>query len=89
MWSATWPRQVRKMAEDFLKKYIQLTVGSMELAANHNILQIVDVVTEYEKEAKLMTLLQEIGQDNTQKAIIFCQTKRKVDNVTRSMKRSG
>jgi len=89
MWSATWPKEVRKMAEDFLQKYIHLTVGSMELAANHSILQIVDVCTEYEKEEKLMKLLNEMSQDKTQKTIIFCQTKRKVDTITRTMRRSG
>jgi len=89
MWSATWPREVRKMAEDFLGRYIHLTVGSTDLAANHNILQIVDVCSEYEKEQKLMKLLNEMSQDKTQKTIIFCQTKRKTDNITRTMRRSG
>lgn len=52
MWSATWPREVQKMAEDFLKEYIQINVGSLQLSANHNILQIVDVCQDYEKENK-------------------------------------
>ena len=52
MWSATWPREVRKLAEDFLKDYTQLNVGSMDLSANHNILQIVDVCREADKESK-------------------------------------
>merc|ERR1719431_469391 len=89
MWSATWPKEVRKLAGDFLRDYIQLTVGSQELSANHNILQIVDVCTEGEKEEKLMRLLNEMSQSKTEKTIIFCQTKRKVDNITRIMRRSG
>lgn len=52
MWSATWPKEVRNLAEDFLKEYIQLNVGSLSLAANHNILQIVDVCQEMEKDTK-------------------------------------
>lgn len=52
MWSATWPKEVRQLAEDFLKDYIQINVGALELSANHNILQIVDVCLENEKEHK-------------------------------------
>merc|ERR1712183_863066 len=52
MWSATWPKEVRNLAEDFLKDYIQLNVGSLSLSANHNILQIVDVCQEIEKDTK-------------------------------------
>ena len=52
MWSATWPKEVRVLAEDFLKDHIQINVGSLTLAANHNILQIIDVCQENEKENK-------------------------------------
>lgn len=52
MWSATWPKEVQSLAEDFLINYIQLNVGSLTLAANHNILQIVEVCQEHEKEQK-------------------------------------
>lgn len=52
MWSATWPKDVRKLAEDFLKEYIQLNIGALQLSANHNILQIIDVCDENEKEFK-------------------------------------
>lgn len=52
MWSATWPKEVRQLAEDFLKDYVQINVGALELSANHNILQIVDVCMENEKDDK-------------------------------------
>lgn len=52
MWSATWPKEVRKLARDFLKDPIHLNVGSQNLSANNNILQIVDVCQEHEKETK-------------------------------------
>merc|ERR1712141_648774 len=47
-----------------------------ELHANHDILQIVDVCEEYEKEAK-------------SKILIFVETKRKADELTRLMRRDG
>lgn len=52
MWSATWPKEVRQLAEDFLKDYVQINVGALQLSANHNILQIVDVCSDMEKEDK-------------------------------------
>jgi len=55
MWSATWPKEVQTLAETFLKNYIQINIGSTHLTANHNILQIVDVCSEDEKEAKYDT----------------------------------
>nr|KAF6415469.1 DEAD-box helicase 5 [Molossus molossus] len=50
MWSATWPKEVRQLAEDFLKDYIHINIGALELSANHNILQIVDVCHDVEKD---------------------------------------
>ncbi|XP_014604505.1 PREDICTED: ATP-dependent RNA helicase p62-like isoform X1 [Polistes canadensis] len=91
MWSATWPKEVRNLAEEYLTDYTQLNIGSLTLAANHNILQIVDVCQEHEKESKLGTLLQEIGNvnDDGGKTIIFVETKKKVENITRNIRRYG
>lgn len=52
MFSATWPNEVKKMAEDFLHDYVQVNIGALKLSANHNIVQIVDVVEEAEKDDK-------------------------------------
>ncbi|XP_012222025.1 probable ATP-dependent RNA helicase DDX17 [Linepithema humile] len=89
MWSATWPKEVKNLAEDFLKDYAQINVGSLQLAANHNILQIIDVCQDYEKETKLSTLLKEIMAETENKTIVFIETKRRVDEITRKMKRDG
>ncbi|PNF25831.1 putative ATP-dependent RNA helicase DDX17 [Cryptotermes secundus] len=89
MWSATWPKEVRNLAEEFLKDYIQINVGSLQLSANHNILQIIDVCQEYEKEQKLSTLLKEIMAEKENKSIVFIETKRRVDEITRKMRRDG
>merc|ERR1712106_403286 len=89
MWSATWPKEVRKLAEDFLRDYVQLTVGSLNLTANHNILQIVDVCTENDKDQKLVQLLTEMSQTKLQKTMIFIETKRKVNDTTSTLRRNG
>ncbi|XP_028029194.1 ATP-dependent RNA helicase dbp2-like isoform X2 [Bombyx mandarina] len=89
MWSATWPREVQNLAEEFLHDYIQINIGSLELSANHNILQIVDVCEEWEKNDKLITLLTEISSEEETKTIIFAETKRRVDDICKAINRAG
>ncbi|XP_078609759.1 putative ATP-dependent RNA helicase DDX17 [Branchiostoma floridae x Branchiostoma japonicum] len=89
MWSATWPKEVRQLAEEFLHEYIQVNIGALSLCANHNILQIIDVVHEHEKDHKLIRLLEEIMGEKENKTIIFVETKRRVDDLTRRMRRDG
>ncbi|XP_037113452.1 probable ATP-dependent RNA helicase DDX17 isoform X1 [Syngnathus acus] len=89
MWSATWPKEVRQLAEDFLKDYVQINVGALELSANHNILQIVDVCMDSEKDNKLIQLMEEIMAEKENKTIIFVETKKRCDDLTRRMRRDG
>ncbi|XP_041859099.1 probable ATP-dependent RNA helicase DDX17 [Melanotaenia boesemani] len=89
MWSATWPKEVRQLAEDFLKEYVQINIGALELSANHNILQIVDVCMENEKDQKLIQLMEEIMAEKENKTIIFVETKKRCDDLTRKMRRDG
>ncbi|KAG5879441.1 hypothetical protein JTB14_027680 [Gonioctena quinquepunctata] len=89
MWSATWPKQVQALAEEFLVNYVQINVGGLSLSANHNIKQIVEVCDESEKEEKLNNLLKEVGSDRQNKIIVFVETKKKVDDITKVIKREG
>lgn len=89
MFSATWPREVRNLAEEFLRDYIQINIGSLDLSANHNIVQIIDVCEENEKDPKLMKLLNEIAQENDRKTIVFTETKRRTDEIVRNINRRG
>ncbi|XP_058836792.1 uncharacterized protein LOC131693185 [Topomyia yanbarensis] len=89
MWSATWPKEIRKLAEEFLRDYIQINIGSLNLAANENILQIIDCCQEYEKQDRLFKLLNQLSQQGHLKSIIFVETKRKVDQIVGIIKRNG
>lgn len=40
MFSATWPKEVKQLAEEYLIDYVQINIGSLNLSANHNILQV-------------------------------------------------
>ncbi|KAF8170117.1 P-loop containing nucleoside triphosphate hydrolase protein [Pholiota molesta] len=86
MFSATWPKDVQKLANvRFPKDMIQVNVGSMELTANHNIQQIVDVVSDFEKRNKLIKHLDQISAENA-KVLIFVATKRVADDITKYLR---
>lgn len=93
MWSATWPKEVRKLAADFLgEDYIQLNIGSLELSANHNIRQTFKLCTDADKDEQLQTLLESIydGSDrDVGKIIIFAETKARVESVARFIRGFG
>ncbi|THH16657.1 hypothetical protein EW146_g4016 [Bondarzewia mesenterica] len=88
MFSATWPKDVQKLASDFLKDMIQVNIGSMELTANHNIKQIVEVCSDFEKRSKLIKHLDQISAENA-KVLIFVGTKRVADDITKYLRQDG
>ncbi|CAK5268779.1 unnamed protein product [Mycena citricolor] len=88
MFSATWPKEVQRLANDFLKDMIQVNIGSMELTANHNITQIVEVCSDFEKRGKLVKHLDQIGSENA-KVLIFVGTKRVADDITKYLRQDG
>ncbi|PSN66793.1 hypothetical protein BS50DRAFT_600440 [Corynespora cassiicola Philippines] len=76
MWSATWPKEVRQLAADYQKDWIQVNIGSMDLSANHRIQQIVEH-------------LETIMDDKNNKILIFTGTKRVADEITRFLRQDG
>jgi len=89
MYSATWPIEVQQLAEDYLCDYMHVNIGSQELSANKNITQIMEICQEHEKEMKLLKLVRELTKDTDPKTLIFVETKRKADELTRYMRREG
>ena len=89
MWSATWPKEVKQLAADYLNDPIQVQIGSLELAASHTITQIVEVVTDFEKRDRLAKHLETASQDQESKIIIFASTKRTCDEITSYLRAEG
>ncbi|CAB4058240.1 DBP3 [Lepeophtheirus salmonis] len=52
LFSATWPDSIRKLAHEFLKSPIKVTIGSEDLAAGKTVTQIVEVVDERSRDGK-------------------------------------
>ena len=60
----------------------------MELTANHNITQIVEVCSDFEKRTKLIKHLDIISAQNA-KVLIFVGTKRVADEITKYLRQDG
>merc|ERR1712224_355120 len=83
MWSATWPKEVQRLARELCKEDpVHINIGSIELKASHNIKQYVELVQEYQKKQRCLDLVNNLIQDGS-KIIIFTETKRGADNLTR------
>ncbi|XP_062213130.1 DEAD-box ATP-dependent RNA helicase 40-like isoform X2 [Phragmites australis] len=86
MYTATWPKEVRRIADDLLVHPVQVTIGSVdELVANSAITQHIEVITPSEKLRRLEQILR--SQDSGSKILIFCTTKRMCDQLARTLTR--
>ncbi|KAK4691684.1 hypothetical protein P7C70_g9296, partial [Phenoliferia sp. Uapishka_3] len=88
MFSATWPKEVQKLAHEYLNDFAQVTIGSMELSANVNITQIIEVCSDFEKRGKLVKHLEKISAESA-KVLIFIGTKRVADDLTKYLRQDG
>ncbi|KAF4657693.1 ATP-dependent RNA helicase dbp2 [Perkinsus olseni] len=93
MWSATWPKEVQHLARDICNEEpVLVTVGRSGHAC-HNIQQYVEVVDNNMKPERLLALMQAAsaatGGGWTDKTLIFCDTKRGADDITRLLRRDG
>ena len=88
MWSATWPKDVQNLASDYLHDYYQVTVGSLDLAGNKDVTQVVEVCSDQDK---YRTLLKNLRESLTAKdrVLVFVETKKGCDMLTRSLRMDG
>jgi ATP-dependent RNA helicase DBP3 len=91
MFSATWPEEVRVLANTFLNqsKTVRVVVGGDELSANHSVTQIVECTEtdSRKRDHKLCGLLANYHKSRTNKILIFVLYKKEavqVENMVRS-----
>jgi ATP-dependent RNA helicase DDX3X len=75
MFSATFPKNIQKLAADFLHDYVFLTVGRVG-STTENITQQFESCTDYNKKD---LLLQHINRSKDGLTLIFVQTKKEAD----------
>lgn len=83
--TATWPKEVRRIASEFLNNPCIIYVGnSDQLKANKDIAQVVHVVDDMRRKDEI---LQDIIRNEGQGArvIVFTSTKRMADQLERSL----
>ncbi|XP_030544725.2 DEAD-box ATP-dependent RNA helicase 46 isoform X1 [Rhodamnia argentea] len=86
MYTATWPKEVRKIAADLLVNPVQVNIGNVdELVANKSITQHVELLAPMEKHRRLEQILR--SQEPGSKIIIFCSTKKMCDQLARNLSR--
>ena len=82
MFSATWPEEIRNLADKFLNHdMIKVTVGSDELSANHRVTQIVECVQAFEKDKKLTHLLESYHKTRKNRILIFVLYKKEAADL--------
>jgi len=85
MWSATWPREIQRLARDFCREDpVKITIGAEELSANPDIKQEIMVVDDHSKRDRFMEWVRgTVGSED--KVLIFTETKRGADSLCREL----
>lgn len=77
MFSATFPAQIQRLASDFMRDYIFLTVGRVG-SASKDVKQVVEYVEDQDKLEVLMKFLLTVEEGLI---LIFVETKRSCDYI--------
>lgn len=90
MFSATWPNSIRKLAQEFLREPVKVTVGSPDLGANQNIKQIVEVLSDgRDKEQKLIELLNKYHSSRKNRILVFALYKKEAARLESMLQKRG
>merc|ERR1719424_2560892 len=92
--TATWPKSVGRIANDFLRAATQVQIGNRdELKGNQDIIQSIRVCTAYDKKRILMEILKQAGigdrNNSESKGLVFCGTKKCCDQLAYELGRQG
>lgn len=80
MFSATWPREVRNLAQDYLHRPVYIQIGSHEATANKDITQEVMICNgQRDKSENLFEILNKI--DRAERVIVFTNTKKLCESL--------
>ncbi|XP_037002953.2 probable ATP-dependent RNA helicase DDX43 [Artibeus jamaicensis] len=80
MTSATWPYEVRRLAQSYLKQPMIVYVGTLDLVAVSTVKQNIIVTTEEEKRSHIQTFLESMSPKD--KVIVFVSRKAVADHLS-------
>ncbi|KAK3251768.1 hypothetical protein CYMTET_38900 [Cymbomonas tetramitiformis] len=89
LFTATWPKSVKKMAAKYLKDAVMhINIGSTEeLAANTAVSQVFHKLNDGEKDEQLYKVIEAMA--DTDKMMVFANTKRRIDNLAKTFYHYG
>ena len=91
--TATWPREVRKLAGEILTDPYKAMIGNRDqLKGNLDITRLVRLVEAHSKSTEVIDLLREAGHmriERSGKALVFRNTKRMCEQHSQLLHRSG
>ena len=64
-------KEVQQLTRDYLNDPIQVTIGSLELAASHTITQLVEVIDEFSKRDRLVKHLESALNEKDNKILVL------------------
>jgi len=90
MTSATWPKEVHALAEEYTNNAIRIQIGKIDLHAAETIMQVIECgcMDQYQKEDHLLNFMRQ-DQMRGEKILIFTNTKMSAMNLCRRLRQSG
>ncbi|KAJ2083825.1 RNA-dependent ATPase [Coemansia sp. RSA 988] len=89
MFSATWPTSVRSLADTFLNRPVNVSIGADELAINERVDQIVEVIEGKQKNFRLLELLKKYHKSRKNRVLLFALYKKEAGRLEEMLKRKG
>ncbi|XP_055820997.1 DEAD-box ATP-dependent RNA helicase 5 [Solanum dulcamara] len=90
MFSATWPPAVHQLAQEFMDPNpIKVVVGSEDLAANHDVMQIVEVLEDRARDERLQCLLEKYHKSRRNRVLVFVLYKKEASRVEMMLQKRG
>ncbi|KAI4372191.1 hypothetical protein MLD38_010456 [Melastoma candidum] len=90
MFSATWPTAVHQLAQEYMDPNpVKVVVGSEDLAANHDVMQIVEVLDDRSRDDRLVALLQKYHSSKSNRVLVFVLYKIEASRVENMLQGRG
>lgn len=90
MFSATWPLPVHQLAQEYMHPDpVKVVVGSEDLAANHDVMQIVEVLDDRARDERLLNLLNKYHKSRMNRVLVFVLYKKEASRVESMLSKRG
>ncbi|KAL1485931.1 hypothetical protein MTO96_031652 [Rhipicephalus appendiculatus] len=89
MWATSWQKNLKPLVEDLLSDHIEIKFGTTPVSLEDSLEMTVDVCQEEDKDAKLAELLDDILKEKTDRALVFADTNRKVEEIAWNLRTRG